>query len=256
LIGIDYEKITINRYDNCMRKLASAIQREYGKEDITFYELSGEFIRKFEIYLKTEEGLCQNTIVRYMKCLKKITNMALANNWMKVDPFLGRKFRQEETNPVFLTMEELDSLIKKRFSIERLEIVRDIFVFCCFTSLAFVDAKELTPEHIFKDNKGSLWIRKGREKMKRRQGACMSNVPLLGIAQQILKKYKDHPVCQAKSVCLPVYSNQKMNSYIKEIADFCGIKKNITSHLARHRIFLFRLKTSKLQSNFLQQVTI
>ncbi len=234
LIGIDYEKITINRYDNCMRKLTSAIQREYGKEDITFYELTGEFIRKFEVYLKTEEKLCQNTLVRYMKCFKKITNMALANNWMKIDPFLGRKFRQEETNPIFLTMEELDKVIKKRLEIVRLEIVRDIFVFCCFSSLAFVDVKELTPEHIFKDNQGALWIRKGREKMKRRQGACMSNVPLLGIAQQILEKYKDHPICLSKGVCLPVYSNQKMNSYLKEIADFCGIKKNITSHLSRH----------------------
>lgn len=234
LIGIDYEKITINRYDNCMRSLAAAIQREYRKEDITFHELNGEFIRKYEVYLKTEKKLCQNTLVRYMKCLKKITNMALANNWMKADPFVGRKFRQEETNPTFLTMEELDRMIKKQFTVERLDIVKDIFVFCCLTSLAFVDAKELTPEHIFTDNKGALWIRKGREKMKRRQGACVSNVPLLGIAQQILEKYKDHPICLAKGVCLPVYSNQKMNSYLKEIADFCDIKKNITSHVARH----------------------
>lgn len=112
MIGIDYEKITINRYDNCMRNIAAAIQREYGKEDITFHELTGEFIRKYEIYLKTEKKLCQNTIVRYMKCFKKITNMALANNWMKTDPFAGRKFRQEETNPTFLTMEELDRIIK------------------------------------------------------------------------------------------------------------------------------------------------
>jgi integrase len=229
LIGIDYEKVTINRYDNCMRSLATAIQREYGKEDITFYELTGEFIRKYEVYLKTEKKLCQNTVVRYMKCFKKITNMALANNWLKCDPFVGRKYRQEETNPTFLTMEELETMMKKKFAIERLEIVRNIFVFCAFTGLAFIDAHELKPEHIFKDNNGCLWIRKGREKMKHRQEACVSNIPLLGVAQQILEKYKDHPICREKDVCLPVYSNQKMNSYLKEIADFCGINKNITT---------------------------
>jgi integrase len=216
LIGIDYEKVTINRYDNCARNLAAVIQREFDKEDISFHELTGEFIRKFEIYLKTERKLCQNTLVRYMKCFKKITNMAIANEWLRKDPFAGVKYRQEETNPIFLTMDELEIIMKKRFRIERLEFVRDVFVFCAFTGLAFVDAKELTSDHIFKDNNGSLWIRKGREKMKRRQGACISNVPLLGIPQQILEKYKNHPMCQSGEVCLPMYSNQKMNSYLKE----------------------------------------
>lgn len=234
LIGIDYEKVTINRYDNCARALAEVIRREFDKEDISFHELTGEFIRKFEVYLKTERKLCQNTLVRYVKCFKKITNMALANKWLRSDPFLGIKYRQEETDPTFLTMEELEIIIKKRFSIERLETVRDVFVFCCATGLAFIDAKELTTDHLFRDNKSNLWIRKGREKMKRRQGACVSNVPLLGIALQILAKYKDHPICQANNVCLPMYSNQKMNSYLKEIADFCGIRKSLTTHVARH----------------------
>ncbi len=107
LIGIDYEKVTINRYDNCMRALAETIWREFGKEDITFYELTGEFIHKFEVYMKTEKKLCQNTLVRYMKCFKKVINVALANKWIKDDPFAGKKFRQEETNPTFLTMDEL-----------------------------------------------------------------------------------------------------------------------------------------------------
>lgn len=102
------------------------------------------------------------------------------------------------------------------------------------TGLAFVDAKELRPEHLFRDNDGNLWIRKGRHKMKRNQANCISNVPLLETAQQILERYKDHPLCAQKGLCLPVLSNQKMNSYLKEIADFCGITKNLTTHVARH----------------------
>lgn len=234
LIGIDYEAVTINRYDNCARSLAEVIRREFKKDDISFYELSGEFIRKFEIYLKTEKRLCQNTLVRYMKCFKKITNMALSNRWMRDDPFRSIRYRQEATNPTFLTMEELQAMMDKEFTLERLEIVRDVFVFCCHCGLAFIDAKELRPEHLMKDNKGTMWIRKGREKMKRRHGDCISNVPLLATAQKILEKYRNHPYCELHNVCLPMYSNQKMNSYLKEIADFCGISKTITTHVARH----------------------
>ena len=234
LIGIDYEAVTINRYDNCARRLARFIQREYDKEDVTFNELDGEFVRKFEIFLKIEKKLSQNTLVRYMKCFKKITNMALANKWMKDDPFLGTVFRQTETNPTFLTMEELEIIAKKEFKIERLEIVRDLFLFCCWSGLAFIDAKELKPEHIVKDNSGNMWIRKGREKMRRRSGNSICNVPLLTPARKILEKYQNHPLCEMKGVCLPMYSNQKTNSYLKEIADFCGINKTLTTHVARH----------------------
>ncbi len=229
LIGIDYEAVTINRYDNCARALAEVVRREFGKEDISFHELTGEFVRKFEIYLKTERHLCQNTLVRYMKCLKKFTNLALANKRMRDDPFLGKRFRQVETNPVFLTMDELETMMRKEFAIERLAVVRDVFVFCALSGLAFIDASDLRPEHLVRDNDGALWIRKPRRKT-----GVMSNIPLLGMARQILEKYRDHPACLAKGVCLPMYSNQKYNSYLKEIADFCGIRKPISSHTARH----------------------
>lgn len=233
-IGINYEAVTINRYDNCGRALAAFIPVECGKEDISFAELNGSFLRHFEVFLKMERGLCQNTVVRYMKCFKKFVNLAIANEWIKKDPFYGIKYKQEETCPVFLTKEELDVIQNKEFTIDRLDLVRDLFVFSSFTGLSFVDAKELRPEHLFKDNEGNLWIRKGRHKIKRNKAACTSNVPLLDNAMQILEKYKDHPVCVQKGVCLPVLSNQKMNSYLKEIADFCGIKKNLTTHSARH----------------------
>ena len=107
--------------------------------------------------------------------------------------------------------------------------MRDVFLFQCWTGLAFIDVSELKEEHIVSDNEGNLWIRKSRQKTK-----IMCNIPLLDIPLQILEKYKDHPLCQKKGVLLPVMSNQKVNSYLKEIADFCGIKKQISSHSGRH----------------------
>ena len=229
LTGIDYSPVTINRYKNVVKKLQRLIPSYYGKEDITFHELTPEFIRAFDIYLKTEGGLCRNTIVRYMKCFKKFTNMALAKEWMRKNPFYGYKMEQDETDPVFLTYDELQAVMKKKFTIPRLELVRDIFVFACFTGLSFIDIKQLTAEHIVKDREGNFWIRKARQKTKN-----MCNIPLLDIPLAIIEKYKDNPKCQKQKVLLPVPCNQKMNSYLKEISDLCGIHKEISTHTARH----------------------
>ena len=229
VVDIDYSPVTINRYKNVLRKLETFVPRFYEKEDITFHELSPDFIKSFDIFLKTEAGLCRNTIVRYMKCLKKITNMAIAKEWMRKDPFYGYKMEQDETDPVFLTNNELQSIMNREFDIPRLELVKDIFLFACFTGLAFIDVQQLSPEHIVEDASGNLWIRKTRQKTKN-----MCNIPLLDIPLEILRKYADHPICQKKRVLLPVPCNQKMNSYLKEIADLCLIKKNLTTHAARH----------------------
>lgn len=234
LIGIDYEKVTINRYWNCYRSAKSVIQQFYRKEDITFPELSTEFIRKFEYYLKVERKLCRNTLVRYMKCFKKITNMALDEGWMDKNPFGGIKFTQEETDPVFLTLEELKRIEEQDFPIERMALTKDMFIFSCYTGLAFKDAQELKPSDIYTDNKGKSWIRKGRHKIKKNKARCTSNIPLLKPALEILEKYKGHSKTIEKGCCLPIYCNQTMNGYLKSIAAVCGINKNLTTHVARH----------------------
>lgn len=235
LVNIDYSPVTINRYKNVLKKLQTAIPEFYDKEDITFYELTPEFVKAFDTHLKTQAGLCRNTIVRYMKCFKKFTNMALAKEWMRKDPFYGYKMEQDETDPVFLTYKELQAIMEKEFTIPRLELVRDIFIFASFTGLAFADVSTLQKENLVQDNEGGWWIRKGRVKLEhRRKASSISNVPLLPVPLSILKKYENHPVCVKKGCCLPVFSNQKMNSYLKEIADFCDIKKNLTTHTARH----------------------
>ena len=164
-----------------------------------------------------------------MKVIKKITNMALANEWMTKNPFVNIKFHEQEVHKEFLTKEELETLRTKEFDIPRLDLVRDVFLFQCWTGLAFIDVSELTEEHIVPDNEDNLWIRKARQKTK-----IMCNIPLLDIPLQILDKYKEHPLCQKKGVLLPVMVNQKMNSYLNEIAICCGIKKNLSTHTGRH----------------------
>ena len=229
LVGTDYALITVRRYESCRRYLAELIRQRYGKEDLPLAEVNGELVRAFAFYMKTEKGCQQNTVIRYMKCLKKITNLARANDWMAKDPFLGIRFHEKEVVREFLTMDELQTIYRKEFPLERLTLVRDVFIFAAFTGLAFIDVQQLAPEHIVRDNNGNLWIRKPRQKTKN-----MCNIPLLDIPLEILRKYADHPTCRKKGVLLPVPCNQKMNSYLKEIADICMIRKNLTTHCARH----------------------
>jgi site-specific recombinase XerD len=229
LIGIDYEDITVRRYECSARYLGELIREKYEQDDLLLKEVNGEFVRSFEFFMKVNKHCQQNTVIRYMKCFKKVINLAIANEWMSHNPFAGIKFHEVTVNKEFLTMDEINVIAAKNFHLPRLENVRDIFLFCCFTGLAFIDVYNLRKEHIVKDNSGNWWIRKTREKTNN-----MCNIPLLNFPKQILEKYANHPHCIEKGVVLPVMCNQKMNSYLKKIADFCGIKKNMTTHTARH----------------------
>ena len=242
LVGKDYALITVRRYESCKRYLAELIKKRYDKEDLPLTEVNGELVRAFEFYLKTEKECQQNTVIRYMKCLKKITNLALANEWIAKDPFVGIKFHEKEVIREFLTMDELLTIYYKEFPLERITVVRDIFIFAAFTGLAFIDVQQLAPEHIVEDANGNLWIRKPRQKTKN-----MCNIPLLDIPLTILRKYANYPACLKKKVLLPVPCNQKMNSYLKEIADLCMIKKNLTTHQRRHYDLSLCLKMNSLQ---------
>ena len=136
LVGKDYALITVRRYESCKRYLAELIKLKYGKEDLPLTEVNGELVRAFEFYLKTEKSCQQNTVIRYMKSLKKITNLALANEWITKDPFVGVKFHEEEVIREFLTMDELLTIYHKDFPLERIRIVRDVFIFAAFTNVA------------------------------------------------------------------------------------------------------------------------
>jgi len=191
-------------------------------------EITPMFVKDFEFYLKTSCKCCHNTATKYLKNFKKIIRIALANDWMKSDPFSNIKFHLDDVDMDFLNEQELNTMMEKEFKIERLQVVKDIYLFCCFTGLAFVDVKNLAYSDIeVRDNR--QWIKKRRQKTKN-----WCHVPLLPPAVRLMDKYKDHPVCRKRSCVLPVPSNQRMNAYLKEIADVCGIEKNLSTHTARH----------------------
>ena len=251
LVGIEFDAVTLSRYRLCLRYFKEMMSRKTKVADFPIKNLNGEMIRDFEAFLKIEKCVAQNTMIRYMKCLKKVVNLAIANGWITVNPFAGIKFSEKKVVKDFLTIEEVNTIRTKEFGIERLDMVRDIFIFCCYTGLAFIDVYNLRPEHITEDAHGRKWIHKQRQKTE-----VEFFVPLLEYPLALIDKYRNHPMCKANGTIFPVYANQKMNSYLKEIADFCGIKKHLTMHSRRHSISSFSLKTNDLQNLNLRQVTI
>lgn len=229
LIGKDFVEITWRRYETMKRYLGELIKQKYDVDDLPLSDFTGEVIRAYEVYLKTEKDLCQNTLIRYMKALKKITNRCLANDWIHKDPFAGIKFREDPTDPEFLTLEEVDRIYNCNPGSKRLEVIRDMFLMSAFTGLAFSDVSQLTEDHIVTDNDGNKWIRKPRQKTKQ-----MSNIPLLDIPLAIIEKYQGDKKAAKKGVLLPIPCNQVMNRYLKEIATICKINKHLTMHTARH----------------------
>ena len=229
LIGKEYSTATVEKFETSIRHLRLFLRSQYHREDVFLNEVNGQFIRDFEYWLKTTMNCRNNSALKHLKNLKKVIRIALANEWMTKDPFYGIHFKMDEVNMEFLTKEELEVLMNKEFAIKRLEQVRDVFAFCCFSGMAFSDVYQLSREHLVKDNNGALWIRKARQKTKQ-----MCNIPVLSPAKRLIEKYADCPECVAKNVLFPVLSNQKMNAYLKEIADLCGIQKRLTTHVARY----------------------
>ena len=228
LINIDFAPGTYKRYETCYKHVEYFIYNTYGKRDVVLSEVTPRFIQDFEYYLKVDRKCNHNTATKYLKNFKKIIKIALANYWIKKDPFSNIKFHIKDVDMAFLTEDELNNVMNKQIDIERLQLVRDVYVFACFTGLAFIDVKNLTKNHIEEKN-GTLWVKKRRQKTKN-----WSHIPLLEPAIDIINKYENHPTCIKTGFLLPVMTNQKMNAYLKEIADICGIKKNLSTHTARH----------------------
>ena len=228
LVNKDFAPGTLERYNTCYKHVEDFIKLKYKRSDMCLFEINPMFIRNFEYYLKTTRNCSNNTTIKYIKNFKKIIRIAMANGWMKEDPFRNIKYHLDDVDMAYLTEEELKLLMNKHFEIERLQLVRDTYVFCCFTGLAFVDVASLKYTDI-EDKSGKLWIKKKRQKTKN-----WCTIPLLEPAIQLMNKYKENPRCIANGYVLPVLSNQKMNAYLKEIADLCGINKNLSTHTARH----------------------
>jgi len=220
---------TYIRHTTSKTHLERFIQSEYKKNDILLRDIDHIFIVKYETYLRVKRNCNNNTTVKYIRNLGKIIREAIKRDWIKVDPFRNIKLKTEEVDKPFLNRIEFDAILNKKLEIQRIAQVRDVFIFCCFTGLAFVDVKSLTQRDLETGFDGNLWIRKQRHKSKQ-----WAHIPLLPIAKQIIERYSNNPDCIRKGVLLPVPSNQKMNAYLKEVADLSGINKNLTTHCARH----------------------
>lgn len=229
LIGQEYSRATWVKYETTRKHVKDFLLHKYKRTDVGLRELNIEFISDFDFYLKTQKKIDLNTNAKYIKNLKKIINECVAKNWLQKHPFLGYKLKTKRTERPYLSETELKNLEAKEFTIERLEHVRDMFVFSCYTGLAFIDVANLTKDSITIGIDGERWIYTSRQKTK-----TASRIPLLPPALAIIEKYKDHPQACNKMKLLPIPSNQKANAYLKEIADLCEIKKQLTFHIARH----------------------
>lgn len=229
LVGKEYAPKTLARHKTSLKHLKDFIRSVYKISDIELNKVTYQFLVDYEFWLKTNTTCQHNAVIKYINNLGKILRAAKKRGWIEHDPFELANFKYQEVDKPFLSQAELDKLLSKRFSIPRLEKVRDVFVFCCFTGLAFIDVKELKSGDFTIGSDGTMWIRKKRQKTKN-----WSSIPVMPAAQKILDKYKDDAECEINGTLLPVPSNQKMNAYLKEIAELTGLNMKLTTHVARH----------------------
>ena len=226
-VGYTKTPATLQKYEVCRKHFQAFLKSKYRRSDLKIAELTVLVIHDFELYLRTVGKQKQNTANKTLKTLKTIVLFGKSIGVINHDPFMNHQFTSTPVDRGFLSEEEVMDIATKDLSdIPRLELVRDIFVFSCFTGLAYIDVANLKPEHIVTLD-GKEWIMTRRQKTK-----VESNVLLLEVPKSIIAKYEGQTA--REDMLFPILSNQKMNSYLKEIADICGIKKNLTFHLARH----------------------
>ena len=229
LIGKDCSKATHRKYCTTFDHTVTFLEWKFKKSDIELSNLTYSFITDFEFWLKSVKNCNHNTALKYISNLRKIINLCLKNGWLVRDPFVGFKMSKKEVIREILTEEELQALISKKIQNVRIRQVRDIFIFSCFTGLAYIDAKRLKRSEIVIGIDGERWIY-----TKRKKTDSPTRIPLLPILQDIMEVYKDHPQCLNENCLLPIPSNAKLNAYLKEVADICSINKHLTFHIARH----------------------
>jgi site-specific recombinase XerD len=226
---------TMKNYYTTQKYIAKFLKEKYHRSDISLAEMNYKFILDFETFLSKrrpkdhQKPLHNNGIMKHIERLCKMVNMAITMDWLAKDPFSKYKLHFDKVERFFLTKEELSAIENKKFTIERLQLVKDLFLFSCYTGLAYIDTMNLTAGNIVKGIDGNDWLITSRQKTD-----TDVRIPLLPQAEELIKKYQDHPKAVNYGTLFPVISNQKMNAYLKEIADLCNINKAITFHIARH----------------------
>jgi site-specific recombinase XerD len=223
------EQVSADKWRRTREKLIPFLKHEYKLTDIALDKITYSFAEDLADYLMLVRDLGNNTAMNYVKNIKQALKQAVQRNWILRNPI--EAFTCGYINPErdILDDEEIMHMYKKKMPVARLEEVKNTYLFMCFTGYAYTDASLLTPEHVCKFFDGEDWIVKNREKTW-----CRENVPLMPMAKEIIERYRNHPYCLDKNMLLPIKSNQNFNAYLKEVADICGIKKNLTTHTARH----------------------
>ena len=219
----------IQKHRCCFDHFQKFIREEYRASDLSFSAINRSTIDNLAEYLKTTGKCSHNTDMKHMQIIKKIYRVGIDNGWVRVNAFANFKFKIKTVDRNCLTEEELQRLMDKTFDIHRLDHVKDLFLFSCFTGLAYVDLANLKRSNIVK-NGGSDWI-----KNKRAKTGVEASIPLLEPARKILEKYRaGWQSLENDKPLFNVISNQKLNGYLKEIARICKIDKPVSFHLARH----------------------
>lgn len=224
----EYAIGTHERFEISKKHIKEFLLFKFNLEDMEFRDLNYEFIKDYEFYLKTVKRCNNNTTLKYITNFRKIVRRALDKEIIKEDPFKKFTGKKTKTRKKPLTAVELHKIENHTFSTPRLTAIRDVFIFQCYTGLAYIDAFQLKKEDIKIGIDGEYWIMSDRQKTE-----SETNIPLLPRALEIIEKYKNHPLCLNRGSVLPVKSNQKMNAYLKEIADLCGITSVLNTHKAR-----------------------
>lgn len=204
-------------------------------QDIYLSQLTFRFLIDFEKFLRTyipkdhQKKMENNTVMKHIQRLRKMVTLAYKMEWIEKDPFIKFKPTYIKNERDFLREDELQDIIEKEFDIERLNLVKDLFIFSCYTGLSYIDVMNLNEDNIAIGIDGGRWIITNRQKTHNRV-----KIPILGTAEELLRKYRGHIKTRKTKTLFPNISNQKLNAYLKEIADICGIKKNLTFHMARH----------------------
>jgi len=226
---------TLKNYFTTQRYIKEFIESQFKTSDIYLHQLSYKFVIDFERFLRKykprdhHKPMGNNTVMKHIERLRKIISLGHRIEWIDKDPFIQYKAKYDKVERGFLTKLELQRIEDKEFKIERLQLVKDLFVFSCYTGLSYIDMMQLTKLNVVRGMDGEYWLNTIRQKTNTRV-----KVPILEKAEKLILKYKKNPRVLEKGTLFPVISNQKVNAYLKEIADICEIEKNMTFHMARH----------------------
>lgn len=228
LIGQENSYTNYQKHNTCKNHFVDFLSLHYKITDLPVKKMEPDLVDRFMFFLKTEKNCSHNTTIKFLHKLKGICIICQRNGWMLKDPFFGIKMGLKDVDRPYLTEGELQRLIDYHSPIDRMNRVRDFFLFACFTGLAYSDVKKLKRSEL-ETNGSEYWIR-----TKRQKTGAQTSVPVLEPAMRIIKKYTRLELLNADDPVLPIPSNQKMNAYLKELADICGISKVLSFHIARH----------------------